>query len=261
VTLILRKLLLISQEPKFKKIFKKILSLFSPDVLLGALMRQFNRKEYFLFNNNKLKYFYHSYNNHRLTERSIEIPIIRYYLEKTINRDLLEIGNVINHYYSYFQTLIDSKIVIDKYEKGFGVINTDIHNYIPIKKFNFICSISTFEHMDSDRGRNPDFVKGKSELPTYAADNIVHIINNLLNFKGHFIITAPVGYTVEWDKMLFELKLLDKEFLNVKSVKIYYYKKTNQIEWIQTNRNYAKKARFNFPFPGVNVLSIIEIIK
>ncbi len=246
----------------FKKIIKKILSFcLSSDIIIGILKERFTRNIFFYFNNNKLKYFCHSYNNLRLTEREIEIPIISYYLQKTGMRNILEIGNVTNHYYTFFQDLIDQKIVVDKYETGFGVINQDIHDFKTNTKFDFICSISTFEHMDSDHGRNKDYRKGESKLETYAASNILYVVDNLLNEKGTLVITAPISYTKEWDQTLFELNILNKEFLKVKSVDIYFFKKINEIEWIQTNVSEAKKAKFNFPLRGVNLLSVIEINK
>lgn len=244
------------------KFMSKILgSILSPRVLVKALEAKFTQAEAFKFNNNYLKYFYHSYQNNRLTARAIEIPIIRYYMEKEGQRNFLEIGNVSNHYYTFFQKLIDSKVVVDKYEIGWGVINKDIYDYRPNQKFNFIFSISTFEHMDSDGGNNPEYIGSQSKLITYAADNVVHVCHNLLNEGGIFIITAPIRQHHEWDQTLFSNDIFKEDFLKVKSVKLYFFKKINEIEWIQADINYAKKAKFNRPFPGTNVLSIVEIRK
>ncbi len=240
----------------------KFLSKIIPPRLIFRLIREINANSgNFQFNGEKLFYFWHSYNGAPLTERSIEIPIIRYYMEKTRARDFLEIGNVSNHYYTYFQDLIDSKVVIDRYEKGWGVTNKDIKDFISKEQFSFIFAISTFEHMDSDRGANPDYIEGKSKLITYAADNIVHVCNNLLSKGGSFIITAPIAQSQEWDKTLFSNDILNVDFLKVKSIKTYFFKKTSEIRWIQTDINSAVKARYNYPLPNVNVLSIVEIIK
>ena len=151
-----------------------------------VLRYKFNREKDFVFNSHRLDYFFHSYNNFRVTERAIEIPIIRHYLEQGNYRNILEIGNVTNHYYEYFrQAFVDKrKTVIDKYELASDVINVDVCKYTPGIKFDFVFSISTFEHMDSDRGRNPDYVSGSSELVSVAADNIKHISDVLLEDKG-----------------------------------------------------------------------------
>lgn len=182
-------------------------------------------------------------------------------MEKRGIKDFLEIGNVTNHYYSYFQDIINSKIVVDKYEIGWGVINKDIGDYMSQNKFDFIFSISTFEHMDSDSGVDPISINKKKKLITYAADNIVRICNILLNAEGIFLITAPIGQHVEWNQTVFSGEILNKEFLKVKSVNIYYFKKINEIEWIQTKRDEILNSKENYPFPGVNALSIVEIIK
>jgi hypothetical protein len=240
---------------------KFLSKIFSIHDLIKIIYYKFSNAEYFEFKGKILKYFYHSYNNHRITERAIEIPIIRYYFERIGKRTCLEIGNVTNHYYSYFLDLIDLKTVIDKYEKGYGVINKDIKDFFPENKFDFIFSISTFEHMDSDRGRNLNNIKGNSKLSSYAADNIFHICNNILNSKGLFIITAPVGFAHEWDNLLFYNKILDKEFLKVESLKVYFFRRIKEIEWKETDINDAKKAVYNYPLRSVNVLSIVEIIK
>jgi coproporphyrinogen III oxidase len=99
---------------------KFLSKIFSIHDLIKIIYYKFSNAEYFEFKGKILKYFYLSYNIHRLTERAIEIPIIRYYFERIGKRACLEIRNVTNHYYSYFLDLIDLKTVIDKYEKGYG---------------------------------------------------------------------------------------------------------------------------------------------
>lgn len=246
---------------KLKFLDKILGSVFPPLVLVKILEAKFKQVENFKFNDNNLKYFYHSYRNNRLTERAIEIPIIRHYMEKEKSRNFLEIGNVSNHYYTYFQDIIDSKVVVDKYEKGLGVINKDIYEYHPDHKFNFIFSISTFEHMDSDEGDNPEYLRGNSKLISYAADNVVHVCHNLLNKGGIFILTAPIAQEYEWDQTLLSAQVFKEDILKVNSIKIYFFRKISEIEWVQTDINYARKAKFNKPFTATNVLSIVEIRK
>jgi len=151
-------------------------------------------------------------------------------MEKEGSRNFLEIANVTNHYYTYFQDIIDSKVVVDKYEKGWGVIIKNIFEYRPDHKFDFIFSISTFEYMDSDEGDNPEYVKGNSKLMTYAADNVVHVCHNLLNEGGIFIITAPVAEHHEWDQTLFSAQIFKEDLLKVNSIKIYFFRKISEIE-------------------------------
>lgn len=240
----------------------KFLSSFLPTRFLYTLLKEKHAKlDFFLFNGVKLKYFWHSYNTTALVERTIEIPILRYYMEKFGGRDFLEIGNVSNHYYSYFQNLIDSKVVVDRYEKGWGVINKDIKDFTSKEQFNFIYSISTFEHMDSDRGNNPNYIKGKSKSISYAADNIVYVCNNLLKKGGVFILTAAMGLFNEWDKTIFSNDIFNVEFLKVKSIKVYFLKKLSEIKWLQIDIKSVYKARNTRPLPNANMTVIIEIIK
>jgi len=85
-----------------KKIKKIIKSLFVEPLIskirltsiLRILMFKINCDKYFDFKETKLQYFFHSFNNFRLTERCIEIPIIKYYLNKFPHSNVLEIGNV-----------------------------------------------------------------------------------------------------------------------------------------------------------------------
>src|SRR5438094_709755 len=130
--------------------------------LRWLLSDKLNANKAFIFEGQKLEYFFHSYNNFRLSERAIEIPIIDYFLRQNDSHEILEIGNVTNHYYDYFrQTFVDRrKTVVDKFERGQDVLNLDIAEYAPDMKFDFVFSISTFEHMDSDLGMNPDYVEG-----------------------------------------------------------------------------------------------------
>jgi hypothetical protein len=71
-------------------------------------------------------------------ERIIEILIIKDYLK--LYKNILEIGNVLNHYYKCNHT------VIDKYEIGDNIINCDVLNppcFPSCSMFDLIISIST----------------------------------------------------------------------------------------------------------------------
>lgn len=248
---------------KISRQLNRILSrILAPRRLFEILNLNFARSPQFSFNDKKLDYYYHSFNNHRLTERSIEIPIIRYFLEKLSHDDtVLEIGNVTNHYYTLFSEVFNNKTVVDKYEKGYGVINEDLIHYVPQMKFDFIFSISTFEHFDSDRGRNPDYVEGKSEFKTYAADGIIHTFTNLLADGGKFVFTGPIGYASEFDETINGDEIYNKSNANYKSLQTYYLKKINDIEWVQVSASEVEDVTINTPFKGVNAIVVIIMTK
>ncbi len=150
-----------------KKLFvKPLISKVRLELIFRILKFKINSNKYFDFKGKKLEYFFHSYNNFRLTERCTEIPIIKYYLNKFPHNNVLEIGNVTKHYYDEFKDF-NKKDTLDKYKSAYDVINVDIRNFTSDNKFDFIYSISTFEHMDSDGGCNPHYKPIKSEFFFY----------------------------------------------------------------------------------------------
>lgn len=107
----------------------------------------------FRFHGSDYQYFLSDYNDTALNERAIEIPIINRIVTQYRGKDVLEIGNVLSHYFPVRHT------ILDKYELGQGVINEDICTYAPGKLFDLIISISTLEHVGYDE--NPRSPAGK----------------------------------------------------------------------------------------------------
>jgi hypothetical protein len=202
-------------------------------------------------------YLFHSYNNMGLTERSAEIPIIFHYLKTNTYKEVLEIGNVTNYYESYFENIFPNKTVVDKLEHSYNVITSDIAKYTSSKKFDFIFSISTFEHMDSDLGRNPEYVKGSSKLCTVAADNIDYCYKNLLADGGTLVITAPMGYTPEWDET-FNSKWSNEQ--GYKNVRKRIFQRFTFEEWKELTQ-FPNNMTYDTPYPYANYIAILEIKK
>ena len=195
------------------KIIEKNLSVRKLNLIL---YRKLNRNNKFIFNNIYLTYLNHSYNNNRLTERSIEIPIIINYLINSKTERVLEIGNVSNYYYTSFKEVMKERIVIDKSENFNNVILKDIYDYTTINKFLFIYSISTFEHMDKP------------------LRNITYVIKELLSIEGIFIFTFLKNYSSNLKvKDILSILKFYKELLIIKSYMIYYFENVNEIYWIQ----------------------------
>lgn len=189
---------------------------------------EFNRNRLFEYRDTKLSYFLHSYNNVKdfgYSERSIEVPIVLH--EAKGARRILEIGNVGKHYYDEFKHL--DRIVLDKYELAHDVVNMDIIDMKVDDKFDYIFSISTFEHMDSDGGRNPDFVVDvDSEYLSNAFINAKHVVDELLVCGGRFLMTVPIGYeNREIDSSIFggDIDKLGCECL------VIGYKRIGPLEW------------------------------
>lgn len=136
------------------------------------------RNKIFQFRGREYRYFFSKYNTTAINERCIEVPIIRQELLSNRGKRILEVGNVLSH---YFPTSHD---IVDKYERGTGVINEDICTYAPGKTFDLIISISTLEHVGYDESpRQPEAV-------LRAMENI----RALLAPGGQAWITFPAGY-------------------------------------------------------------------
>lgn len=153
----------------------------------------------FYYKGKKLKYFYHNYNKTFFNERKIEIPIALNFLKNYKDKNILEVGNVLNHYINIKHE------VVDKFEKGQKVINKDISTFKSTKKYDLIISISTFEHI-GQREKDVD-----EKRLTKALENI----GKLLSEEGEFLLTFPLNYNQYLDKLI-----LNKGF----DIIIYKYK-------------------------------------
>jgi SAM-dependent methyltransferase len=136
-----------------------------------------NKRE-FQFKGQLYRYFYHPYNKTWRNERAVEIPICKGLLSDYNKKNILEVGNVLSHYFPCSHT------VVDKYEKGSGLINTDISEYHTDKKFDLIISISTLEHV------------GWDEIPKDPSKILksVEQMKKMLAPDGRIFITIPLGY-------------------------------------------------------------------
>jgi len=186
-------------------------------------------KKNFLFNGKQYKYFYHKYNRTWQNERAIEIPLIVEFINENYKKNsgkILEIGNVLSHYYKNFK-----KTTIDKYEKDENVLNLDILELYAIDKFDLIISISTFEHI-GEIFKDDNFYYDYSKV-IYA---IKHLKENLLEIDGKALITIPIGPIVYKD--LYDYILDDSTYFRQK----YYFKCLNKRnEWLQIGKIETKK--------------------
>lgn len=147
---------------------------------------RFKSTRTFKFQGNNYKYFYHKYSITWNNERSIEIPIILKIFKNYKDKKILEIGNVLSH---FFYVKHD---IVDKYEKGNEVINQDVVDFKPFKKYDLIISISTLEHV------------GWDEIPhePFKILRAIENLKNLLNQGGKMVITLPIGHSPVLDNLL-----------------------------------------------------------
>lgn len=198
--------------------------------------KSFTKK--FKVRGNIYNYFYHKYNNTWLTERTVEIPVIWEIITRYIGKNILEIGNVLSHYFDFKHD------IVDKYEKANGVLNQDIVDYNPNKVYDLIISISTLEHI----GWNETPIKPLKIL------DAIKKLKQLLACEGKIIITLPIGWNPHLDKLLIDNKI--KYYNKICLKRISENNKWKEILWDK-----IRDLDFNNPFPSANGLIILFIKK
>lgn len=236
------------------KLLYYFIAINSLENIVSALRIKLTKKK-LVFNREHIDYIFHSHNNMGLTERTVELGLAKNYLKKYKPRFLLEIGNVTNYYYSNFIGLIQNKTVVDLGETDFMVIKKDIAQYQTEKKFDFILSISTFEHMDEEGFKPANFNYSNN---TVAAQNIIYCYENLLENGGCMLLTAALGWTPEWDRT-FKSDILNKHPFN--KIQKYLLRRINEQEWVQINKIDIDETPYGIPYDNGNWLSVIEINK
>ncbi len=196
------------------------------------LFKIFRSSNYFTIQEKKYKYFYHRYNNTWKNERSVEIPIIMEYIKECDNKEILEVGNVLSHYFRI------NHDIVDKHEKADIVINQDIVGYHPSKRYDLIISISTLEHV------------GLDETPPNPKRFLVAIANlkSILKPKGKIIMTLPIGFNQGINDIL-KSGLVDFS-------KKWYLKRISFSSWKEVKWEGFYHLKYGTPFPNANGLFI-----
>ena len=227
-----------------------------------AVRQSLSGRSNFEYEGSRLSYHFHSYNNLGFTERAVEIPIVAHWLKAARPSNVLEIGNVSNYYYDRFGSYLGTKQVVDKFEIGAGVTNCDIRQFFDPRGFDFIFSISTFEHMDSDAGRNPDYgvtVQPSPPFSSVALANISYVCDRLLRVGGTAVITFPFKYgNAEIDR---SLNLGELMHLKNCSYEVHYLARLNELEWRQVSSADKLPSEAYSRFGKVNGLGVLVLRK
>ena len=187
-------------------------------------------KTSFILGGERYSYFYHRYNMTWDNERCVELPVVRREMEKFSNESILEVGNVLSHYFH-----VDHDIV-DKYEIARNVINQDIIDFSVEKKYDLIVSISTIEHI------------GWDESPKDVGKILVAIekLKKLLNPNGRLLITLPIGYNKYMDALIFDEKIhFDK---------MYFVARIDREHWVEVECENIRGIEYGRPFRSANGL-------
>jgi hypothetical protein len=170
------------------------------------------------------------------TERAVEVPIAREFLERFAGKRVLEVGNVTPHY------LDTANTVLDKYERGPGIINEDIADYSPTERFDLILSVSTFEHIGYDDEANGESGEKISQAITTC--------RGLLADDGQLVLTLPLGYNPALDRMIADGQL--------GSTHATFLKRTGRLAWQTVAAEAALACEYGRPFPYANAVMIAQ---
>jgi SAM-dependent methyltransferase len=223
------------------------------DLAKDIFLRIFYRfkKGAFSFNSEKYPYFYHPYNKTWRNERAVEIPLVCKLLNEHQGKNILEIGNVLSHYQKV------NHDVVDKYETGPLVINQDIIDFHPQKKYDLIISISTIEHIGWDE--NP-----RDKTKTLKA--IDHMVD-LLSPEGFLYVTLPLAYNPDLEKLIEEGKIRFTEAHYMKRIpprdrkylKFIFESPSFHNEWEEAEQAELSQIKYGSPYPHANALLIGKI--
>ncbi|MGZ4934111.1 MAG: hypothetical protein ACXV49_06390 [Halobacteriota archaeon] len=165
-------------------------------------------------------------------------------------KQILEVGNVLSHYFPLHHD------VVDKHETGINVLNKDIVEFQPEKKYDLIISISTLEHIgfNEEMYSLPESAQEVVPSPTYVArpEKILRVIQHLkrlLSDDGKIIVTIPWGFNKALDQLL-------KDDSDVFTSTFYVKRISETNRWVETEKELILNAKYHSPFPFANVLVI-----
>ena len=208
-------------------------------MIFAPIIISLKKKRSFKFEGKLYTLFYHRYNTTWASERAVEIPIAKTFVDNS-KGNILEIGNVLSH---YFDANWD---VLDKFERGEKVINKDVVNFKPDKKYDNIVSLSTFEHIGYD-----------DDSPTNSREKIIKAFNNVkkncLKKGGRFLMSVPINYNPHMDK------LVSKNAFGFQKQR--FVKRFKRDNWREVSKEEAMKCKYGRPFPYANCVFFGEYKK
>jgi hypothetical protein len=189
----------------------------------------------FAFAGDEYSYFVHHHNATWRNERAVEIAIVRRELDRRPGARVLEVGNVMAHYFPI------RHVVVDKFEAGPNVRNEDILDHRPAGPYDLIVSISTLEHVGwDDTPRQP-------ERAVWAVKHL----RTLLSEDGRAVILAPLGYNPRFDAAVHDgaLAVDDLRFLQ----------RVGRMRWREVAQSSVRSAVYGQPYPKANAVVVATI--
>ncbi len=181
-------------------------------------------------------YKYYSRNSFLLSERAVELPIALSFYKRNKHDTVLEVGNVMHH----IMCIPKGYDILDKYEIGKNIINEDVVDYKPNKKYDMIISVSTMEHVGFDEAE---------KYPNKSLTAIKNIMK-LLKPRGKLLITVPLCYNPAIDLMIRKHK--------IKFTHSYFLKRISQWNyWVSTNAKNALQLKYNSKYRAANAIAVL----
>lgn len=208
------------------------------DALKFRYYRTFKGRRVLRFQGAQYPYLYRRYNLTVQNERAVELPIAWAAVSQCAPDQVLEIGNVLAHYFPIQHQ------VLDKYEVAPGVINADVVDFQPGRQYDLIVAISTLEHVgwDEDPRDPPKFRR--------AVENLT----SLLAPGGKLLITLPVGYNSEVDAVLRERSM---PFATLGFLK----RTTPDNIWKETDWNAVANEKYLTRVPTSTAIAVATIVR
>src|SRR2546427_503675 len=190
----------------------------------------FKSRRRFVIDGRSYSYRYAAYNNTWRNERAIELPFIYSIVQDFNDHNILEVGNVLSYYYPVTHD------ILDKYELGKNIINTDVINFKSKKPYDLIICISTLEHIGKDHGESVD------------GEKVLAAFRNLQQMNARkLVVTVPLGYNDSLDRYIKDRQIC--------FTKIIYMRRTSQDNhWEQISD--ISDVDVSSPYPNTNVLLI-----
>lgn len=187
------------------------------------------------------QYFIHPYNHTWDNERAVEIPLVQNYLNKAQSKAVLEVGNVLHNYIALPHQ------VVDKYETGPNVITTDILDYKPKQKYDYIVSISTLEHIGWEEAAHQGIKADPKKL-----QKAVKHLRTLLKPKGLLVVTVPIGFNPHLDELLSKKKIATNQDVFLKRI-------SQDNVWQEVSEAEALSCKYNQPYLSANAIHFFTI--
>ena len=205
--------------------------------LLSAYYRRFKSGRSFTARGVDYRYFYHAYNQTYCNERAVEIPIVWPMVQQVPPERVLEVGNVLSH---YFPARHD---VVDKFERAPGVQNVDVVDFRPAQSYDLIVSISTLEHVGFNE---------KPLEPEKPARAIRHL-QRCLSPQGRLVITMPVGFNPHLDRLLLEGRIPLDDALCLRRI-------SADNRWREASWEDIRDSRYGHPYRNANGLVVATFL-